>query len=49
MEKGVDNKGTFGALLTDLSKAFDCIPYELLIGKLSAYRFDSFIVTLRIQ
>ena len=39
-KKSVDNKGTFGALLTDLSKAFDCIPYELLIAKLTAYRFD---------
>ena len=39
-KKNVDNKGTFGALLTDLSKAFDCIPHELLIAKLSAHGFD---------
>ena len=26
----------FGALLTDLLKAFDCLDHELLIAKLSA-------------
>ena len=39
-KKSVDNGGGFGALFTDLSKAFDCLSYELLIAKLDAYGFD---------
>ena len=39
-KKNVDNGGAFGALLTDLSKTFDCLPHELLIAKLDAYGSD---------
>ena len=35
--KFLDIGGHTGALLTDLSKTFDCIDHELLIAKLHAY------------
>ena len=37
--KCLDNKGYTGVLLTDLSKAFDCLIHDLLIAKLNAYGF----------
>ena len=36
-KKAVDSNKVFGAVLTDLSKAFDCISHDLLIAKLNAY------------
>ena len=33
-KKAVDNGNVFGALLTDLSLAFDCLPHDLIIAKL---------------
>ena len=39
-KKVLDDKGYAGAILMDLSKAFDTINYELLIAKLDAYGFS---------
>ena len=38
-ESAVDKGKCFGTLLTDLSKAFDCISHELVLEKIHAYSF----------
>ena len=43
--KHLDQNKIVGAVLMDLSKAFDCLPHELLIAKLSAYGFDKNTLT----
>ena len=39
-QKCLDEKGIIGAVLMDLSKAYDCLSHELLIAKLAAYGFS---------
>ena len=39
-KESLDQGGHYGALLTDLSKAFDYIMPHLLIAKLQTYGFD---------
>ena len=39
-KEATGNNKAFGALLTDLLKAFDCLSHGLLIAKLHAYGID---------
>ena len=39
-KSAIDKGKYFGALLTDLSKAFDCICHELILTKLHAHGFS---------
>ena len=38
-KKSIDKEKTFTALLTDLSKAFNCLPHDLIIARPDASLF----------
>ena len=40
-KKALDHKGIVGAILMDLSKAFDCLKHELVLAKLNAHSFSA--------
>ena len=40
-KKAIDERKFAGAILTDLSKAFDCLNHNLFLAKLNAYGFDN--------
>ena len=44
--KCLDENKVVGAILMDLSKAFDCLPHDLLLAKLEAYGLESNALTL---
>ena len=45
-KEAIDRGYEFGALLTDLSKAFDCINHPLLIAKLYNYGVSSLSINM---
>ena len=39
-QNSLDKSEVVGTVLMDLSKAYDCLPHDLLIAKLAAYGLD---------
>ena len=44
--KHLGNNKTVGGILMDLSKAFDCIPHDILVAKLTAYGIDDHRISI---
>ena len=44
-KKSLDDKSIIGAVLMDLSQAFECIPHDLLVTKLHAYGLSMDAIT----
>ena len=45
-QKTLDKSDVIGTVLMDLSKAYDCLPHDLLIAKLAAYGFEDSATSL---
>ena len=45
-KEAIERGNEFGALLSDLSKAFDCINHPLLIAKLCNYGVSPFSINM---
>ena len=45
-QKELDQCGFVGTILMDLSKAYDCLPHDLLIAKLEAHGLDTVSLSL---
>ena len=48
-QKEQDYWGFTGTILTDLSRAYDCLPHDLLIAKLGVYGLDRFSLRLLME
>ena len=45
-KKSLGQGSEYATLLTDLSKALECLPHDLIIAKLHAYGFDNALLRL---
>ena len=45
MKKNLENNKIVGVVFLDLSKAFDCMPHDLLVTKMEAYGFSEDCLT----